>query len=451
MRELESHFFNDEPEVTQDFPVRQDFIWNDDLKNAWQALVSDEPCVFVSGAAGTGKSTLLRLFLEEQDSVVCAASTAIAALQVYGSTIHSMFRLPITLCYQYVLGNGQDPKFDQIREAEYLVLDEASMIRADVLDAVSEMCKRARGSFEAFGGLKVRLFGDCFQLPPVLTNDEKNDWNANFSYESPYFFDASVIRFDVRMKVCMLDTVYRQSDPEFVKLLHRVRQGAPTAEDLRLLNQKVGLVPDVNAVVLCPTNKKAEEINQGMLDQIEAPEHTFVARVTGEFPKSMFPIPETIKLKAGARVMFRRNDSEYDGGRQFVNGDVGEITRIGKDDTDNWRKNWVWVKLDRTGREIKVSFLTWEKKQLVGKKLETVGAFQQIPVVLGWAISCHKSQGVSLDKMHLASSAMFAPHQMYVSLSRLRTFGGLTLSREIVRKSIWVDPRVVKFYQEALQ
>ena len=450
MRELESHFFDDELEVSG-FPVRPDFIWNDDLRNAWLALNSSEPCVFISGSAGTGKSTLLRLFLEEQDCVVCVASTAIAALQVYGSTIHSTFRLPISLCLPFTLGTGQDPKFDQIRDAEFLVLEEVSMIRADVMDAVNEMCKRARGSYEPFGGLKVRLFGDCFQLPPVLTNDEKNDWNANFSYETPWFFDASVIRFDVQMKVCMLNIVYRQADADFVKLLQRIRLGQPTGNDLVLLNQKVGLVPDEDTVVLCPTNKQADEINHGMLEQIEGEEHIFTAKIFGDFPKSMYPISETLRLKVGARVMFRKNDTEQDGARQFVNGDCGLITRIGKDEVDNWRKKWVWVKLDRTGREVKVSFLTWERKQLAGKKYETVGTFQHMPIVLGFAVSLHKSQGLSLPKMHLASSAMFAPHQAYVGFSRLRALLGLTLSRPIYQRSIWVDPRVVKFYQEALQ
>lgn len=449
MKELESHFFDDEPEVTNDFPVRKDFIWNDDLRNAWLALNSNEPCVFTSGSAGTGKSTLLRLFLKEQERVICAASTAIAALQVYGSTIHSMFKLPITLCLPHILPSGLDPKFDQIRDAEFLALEEVSMQRADVMDAVNELCKRARGSYEPFGGLKVRLFGDCFQLPPVLNNDDKNDWNANFSYESPWFFDASVIRFDVQMKVCMLNTVYRQSDADFVKLLQRMRLGQPTGSDLALLNQKVGLVPDEDTVVLCPTNKQADEINHGMLEQIEGEEHIFTAIVSGDFPKSLYPISETLRLKVGARVMFRKNDTEQDGCRQFVNGDVGEITKIGKDEVDNWRKKWVWVKLDRTEKEVKVSFLTWERKQLVGKKYETIGTFQHMPLVLGFAVSLHKSQGLSLPKMHLASSSMFAPHQAYVGFSRLRELAGLTLSRPIYQKSIWVDPRVVKFYQEA--
>ena len=433
-----------------------DIVWDDDFKQAWDDLNDCSiPCLFITGGAGCGKSTMLRLFLKHLrlGKVVCAASTGVAALNVGGHTVHSLFRLPSTLCLpHFAPKNCSDRHYDQIRRAEFLVLDEVSMIRADVLDLASEVCKRARGSSLPFGGLKVRLFGDCFQLPPILRDEDKNEWHANFSYESPYFFDASVIRFECEMKLFTLTKIYRQNDPDFVALLHRMRLGEPTDKDLEIVNSRL-LVPQEETVVLCPTNRQADNINSGMLAQIDAPEYAFTATTEGSFPPSFYPVPEKITLKAGARVMLRKNDApDEDGYRLFVNGDVGRITRIGKHEEDDFRRVWIWVELDRMkGKEIRISYLTWERYEVENGKKKSIGKFTQVPLMLGWAHTTHKAQGLTFEKMHLSDSRMFAPHQFYVAASRVKSLEGFTLSQRVSRKSIWVDPRVVKFYQEASQ
>lgn len=460
MKELLSHFFDDEPEegLLENQPVRIlpssdiSIDWNDDFYKAWQALVSDEPCVFVTGPGGVGKSFMLRLFLKGRLNAICAASTGVAALNVGGHTAHSLFRLPATLCLPHFAPRSCDDRhYNQIRQAEFLVLDEVSMIRADVLDLASEVCKRARCSYEPFGGLKVRLFGDCFQLPPILRDEEKNEWNANFSYESPYFFDASVIKFDFMMKTFPLRKIYRQNDPDFIALLHRIRLGEPADVDIRTINARK-VLPEETTVVLCPTNKQADHINSSMLASLETKEYVFDAMIEGSFPPNFYPVKERLVLKEGARVMFRKNDApDEDGGRNFTNGDTGEIVKIGKDSDDDFRRLWITVKLDRNQREIKVSYLKWERYEIVDKKKKMTGSFTQVPLMLGWAHTSHKAQGLSFDKMHLADSRMFAPHQFYVIASRVRSLEGFTLSKPISAKSIWVDPRVVKFYQEALQ
>lgn len=384
MKELESWFF-DEPD-TQTVLPDSSLDWNGDFYDTWQVITGNEPLVFVTGAAGCGKSTMLRLFLNKHKNVVCAASTGIAAINVGGHTCHSLFRLPLTVCYKHFLSKADDSHFDQIREAEWLVLDEVSMNRADVIDGIDEVCQRARQSFLPFGGLKVRLFGDLFQLAPILNQDDKISW-AEFNYASPYFFDAEV--FKTRPFVTkILTKIYRQTDEDFIELLHRVRQGNPTYDDLATLNNRV-LAPENDTVTLCPTNKQADEINQMRLDEIEAQEHTFSARVTNNFPESMFPVKKELKLKVGAQVLFRKND--YAGGDfNFANGDTGVIMRIGDDKFDGIKQKCVLVKLHRTNREVKVFSVTWERYEAVGGKKKLLGSFQQFPLMLGFANSIHK-------------------------------------------------------------
>lgn len=457
MKELESWFFAEEEPIVYELAEGQSpkqsarilpdpdtsIDWNDDFYSAWQTITSDEPVVFVSGAGGVGKSFMLRLFLKKHHDVVCAASTGIAAINVGGHTCHSLFRLPLTLCYKHFLSKADDSHFDQIRDAEWLVLDEVSMIRADVMDAIDEVCQRARQISQPFGGLKVRLFGDLFQLSPILNQDDKTAW-PEFNYASPYFFDAEV--FKTRpLAVKSLTKIYRQTDQDFIALLHRVRQGNPTPADLTTLNNRV-LAPEDDAVILCPTNKQADEINQMRLDEIEEQEYTFLARVTNNFPESMYPVKKELKLKVGAQVLFRKND--YAGGDfNFANGDTGIVTKIGEDKLEGVKQKCVWVKLNRTKREVKVFTATWERHEAVGGKKRLLGTFTQFPLMLGFASSVHKAQGLSFDKMHLAESRMFAPSQFYVAASRVRSLGGLTLAKPVSKKNIWTDVKVSEFYE----
>jgi len=398
--------------------------------------------IFVTGRAGTGKSTLLS-YLSENSSkqlVVCAP-TGVAALNVGGQTIHSLFRLPIG-----VIADHDIDQTDELRRLlntiETLVIDEVSMVNADLLDAIDRSLRQARGrKDEPFGGVQVILFGDPYQLAPV---PGEGDERAYFSdhYRSMWFFDARVWD-ETDLTIYELGQIHRQSDREFTWMLNAVRHGSVTAEIAGRLNEMGARpAPTDGAITLATTNGTVTRINATELARLPGRALTARAEVSGEFGGRAYPADEALELKVGARVMFLRNDTPWDGSTpRWVNGTVGTVLKIA--DT-------VFVEIDGVKQEVKPAI--WEKFRYSYSPLtkalrkDIVAEFTQFPLRLAWAVTIHKSQGKSYDRAIVdLGSRSFAPGQTYVALSRLTDLEGLYLTRPLRPSDIIVDENVVRF------
>ncbi len=398
--------------------------------------------IFVTGRAGTGKSTLLNhLSWATSKQVVICAPTGVAALNVGGQTIHSLFRLPIG-----VIADHDIEQSDELRKllnsVETLVIDEVSMVNADLLDAVDRSLRQARGRrHEAFGGVQVVLFGDPYQLAPV---PGEGDERAYFSdhYRSMWFFDAKVWD-ETDLTIYELATIHRQSDSEFKWMLNAVRHGQVTAEIAGRLNE-VGArpAPTDGAITLATTNGTVTRINATELARLPGRALTAKAEISGEFGGRTYPADEALELKVGARVMFLRNDTQWDGGPpRWVNGSVGTVLKI--DST-------VWVEIDGTRHEVKPA--VWEKFRYSYSPLtkslrkDVVAEFTQFPLRLAWAVTIHKSQGKTYDRAIVdLGQRSFAPGQTYVALSRITDLEGLFMTRPLRPSDIIVDENVVRF------
>ncbi|NYF09361.1 hypothetical protein HDC94_000517 [Leifsonia sp. AK011] len=398
--------------------------------------------IFVTGRAGTGKSTLLS-YLSENSSkqmVVCAP-TGVAALNVGGQTIHSLFRLPIG-----VIADHDIDQTDELRRLlntiETLVIDEVSMVNADLLDAIDRSLRQARGrKDEPFGGVQVILFGDPYQLAPV---PGEGDERAYFSdhYRSLWFFDARVWD-ETDLTIYELGQIHRQSDREFTWMLNAVRHGQVTAEIAGRLNEMGARpAPTDGAITLATTNGTVTRINATELARLPGRALTARAEVSGEFGGRAYPADEVLELKVGARVMFLRNDTPWDGSApRWVNGTVGTVLKIA--DT-------VFVEIDGVRQEVKPAI--WEKFRYSYSPLtkslrkDIVAEFTQFPLRLAWAVTIHKSQGKSYDRAIIDLGARsFAPGQTYVALSRLTDLEGLYMTRPLRPSDIIVDENVVRF------
>ncbi|MDM4762301.1 AAA family ATPase [Galbitalea sp. SE-J8] len=392
--------------------------------------------IFVTGRAGTGKSTLLNhLAANTSKQLVIAAPTGVAALNVGGQTIHSLFRLPIG-----VIADQQIPQTAQTRRLlstiETLVIDEISMVNADLLDAIDRSLQQARGSRLPFGGVQVVLFGDPYQLAPVPGDGEERAYFAD-RYRSIWFFDARVWD-DTDLTIFELTTVHRQNEPEFRWMLNAVRHGMVTAEIAGALNGAgARAVPDGSVITLATTNATVNRINATALGRLPGRSLTARAEIEGDFGGRSYPADEALELKVGAQVMFLRNDPD----QRWVNGSIGTIRTI--DAT-------VGVEVD--GERHEVTPATWEKYRYsydsVSKRLskDVVAEFTQFPLRLAWAVTIHKSQGKTYDRAVVdLGQRSFAPGQTYVALSRLTSLDGLYLTRPLRPSDIIVDPEVVRF------
>jgi len=396
--------------------------------------------LFVTGRAGTGKSTLLN-YLSENTSkqIVICAPTGVAALNVGGQTIHSLFRLPIG-----VIADNDIEQSAELRKLlstiDTLVIDEVSMVNADLLDAIDRSLRQARGRrHEAFGGVQVVLFGDPYQLAPVPGEGDERAYFGDH-YRSMWFFDAKVWN-DTELTIYELTSIHRQHEAEFKYMLNAVRHGGVTAEIAARLNE-VGARPKPTdgAITLASTNGIVTRINATELARLPGRVLTAKAEVSGDFGGRAFPADEALELKIGARVMFLRNDTGQDGGR-WVNGSVGTVTKI--DST-------VWVDLDGERHEVRPA--VWEKFKYSYSPLtkslrkDVVAEFQQFPLRLAWAVTIHKSQGKTYDRAIVdLGPRSFAPGQTYVALSRISALDGLYMTRDLRPSDIIVDENVVRF------
>ncbi|RLP84260.1 helicase [Mycetocola lacteus] len=399
--------------------------------------------LFVTGRAGTGKSTLLNhLSWNTSKTIVICAPTGVAALNVGGQTIHSLFRLPIGLIAdQEIEQNDQTKKL--LNTIDTLVIDEISMVNADLMDAMDRSLRQARQRrHEPFGGVQVVLFGDPYQLAPVPGHGEERDYIAD-TYRSFWFFDAKVWQ-EAPLRVIELVQIHRQADNDFRRMLTAVRHGTVDAEIGGRLNAagERPLPEDGDTIItLAARNDAVTRINAAALKKLPGRLLTARAEVTGEFGKSAFPADDKLELKVGAQVMFLRNDAAGPDGQRWVNGTIGTVTRI---DTN------VFVEVDGEIHEVEPAI--WEKykysysaltKQL---KRDIVAEFTQFPLRLAWAVTIHKSQGQTYDRaiVDLGPRA-FSPGQTYVALSRLTSLDGLYLARPLRPSDVIVDPDVVRF------
>src|SRR3954466_13819351 len=414
---------------------------------ALAAIDAGAPIVLVVGRAGTGKTRLVHYLRErpggERQAVV--APTAIAALNAQAQPIHSFFKLPPLLLDAKALPDGQ--RFGVLyRRMKRLVIDEISMVCADLIDATDARLRSIRGDVRPFGGVQVVMVGDFLQLPPVVESDHRPLLHG-LGYRTPYAFSARALE-QVPVTTVSLEHVYRQDERDFINILSQIRLGEGIPEAVTLLNERcVG--PHRTAaqpLLLTPTKAAAERYNQRGLDALPSEPVIFCGEITGrlEIDRDRLPVPEHLELKVGARVMAVKNDLE---GRWF-NGSLGTVRGI--DD------GGVFVRFDRSGDEHLVAGAEWTKVRQEwnedSQSIENrqVGAYWQIPLIPAWAITIHKAQGLTLDDVRLdLGSGAFAPGQVYVALSRVRTLAGLSLARPLRPTEVQADSMLLGFMEWA--
>ncbi|HEX7834224.1 MAG TPA: AAA family ATPase [Pseudolysinimonas sp.] len=407
------------------------------------AIETTRDHIFVTGRAGTGKSTLLEyLSWNTSKQLVICAPTGVAALNVGGQTIHSLFRLPIGVIADHEIDQSNELR-KLLNTIDTLVVDEVSMVNADLLDAMDRALRQARQKpHEAFGGVQLVLFGDPYQLAPVPGDPEERAYFAD-RYASMWFFDARVWD-EADLTIYELGTIHRQHEIEFKQLLTAVRHGEVTPEMGRRINEVGGRpAPEDGAITLATTNSTVTRINSAELARLPGRSLTAVAEINGEFGGRAFPADERLDLKVGAQVMFLRNDTGGDG--RWVNGTIGEVVKIA--DT-------VTVEIDGDRHEVLPS--TWERYRYsyspATKELrkDVVAEFIQFPLRLAWAVTIHKSQGKSYDRAIIdLGPRSFAPGQTYVALSRITELDGLYLTRPLRPSDIIVDEAVRRFMSRA--
>jgi ATP-dependent DNA helicase PIF1 len=394
-----------------------------------------------SRGAGTGKTTFLqRLQKGERRKQVFLAPTGVAALQLGGQTIHSFFAIPPRIVnHDEIHLRARQRKL--IRNLDRIIIDEISMVRADLLDVVDRTLRIAREQDVPFGGVQVLMVGDFFQLPPVVTLSEEQ-MLTRLTYKGPFSFDSKVLQKIVVDRV-PFSKVYRQTDMRFIECLNQIRRGINVSTALGAINAAC-LRPHrerKTPILLTPTNARADAYNHEGLARLRSPDRTYVGVATGTFgpDNDRLPAPETLVLKIGARVMAVRNDP----GKRWVNGSVGTIVFMAPDRAT--------VKLD-AGPEVEVERFTWEKirydwdeaKFRVGATV--VGTYTQLPLVHAWALTIHKAQGLTLEDVRIDFDyGAFAPGQAYVAISRSRSLDGLSLVRPIRDAEIKIDPRVTAY------
>lgn len=402
--------------------------------------------VFITGRAGTGKTTLLQAFVENTAKVVAvSAPTGVAALAVGGQTIHSLLRLPLGIIGNRELGFIPKESLAVLANLDALVIDEVSMVSADVLDALDRRLRQAkRKRNTAFGGIQLIMFGDPYQLAPVVSGQAEKAYYQDH-YRSPWFFDAKVWR-ETEMSVQELDTIHRQADSEFRAVLNALREGRMEAEMGRMLNEHHRRKPeDPTLITLATTNQAVTRINSAALEGLPGKAKIAHADIEGDFGSTAaYPADDELVLKPGAKVMFLRNDTQGTDGPRFVNGTLGTVVKI----TDS-------VIVDVEGESILVEPVTWEKVKYdyspTTKVLsqDVVAEFTQFPLRLAWAVTIHKAQGKTLDAAVIdLGSRAFAPGQTYVAFSRLTSLEGLYLKRPLTPADIIVDEHVVRFMNE---
>jgi len=405
-------------------------------------LIKDSyPLIFVTGGAGTGKSTFIRwLDNEFKGKILICAPTGIAALTVRGKTIHSLCRFPPSWI---VDGDIKPYPKSLAKQAKILIIDEVSMVNANLLDAMNKFFQINRKSKKPFGGICVVMVGDLFQLPPIVTSTTRPLFESN--YESAKFFSANSLTNSEYYAV-ELKKAFRQVDQDFVDLLGNIREGNAISSTLKVLNSSCQITdnPAVGTISLSPRHADIDRVNNEKLKKLPGKVKVFHGVTTGQFNEKQLPVPIEIELKVGAQVMLSKNSKEY------VNGDIATVTEILEDR--------IKVMLISLNKVVEVPIAIWEQFDYQfneeSKEIEriVVGKYTQLPAVLAWAITIHRSQGLTLERVHIdLGKGAFETGQTYVALSRCRSLKTLTLARPIRSEDILVDPEAVAFYKEIRQ
>lgn len=421
---------------------------NEQFQQAIDLIENSREHLFITGKAGTGKSTLLDYCYDHsKKNLVLLAPTGAAALNIKGQTIHRFFGFPINISIGQIYSGDFKPRAVRIfRKLQALVIDEASMLRADLLDCMDVFLRMyGPNKDRPFGGVQMVFVGDLYQLPPVITNREYEFFQRN--YATPYFFSAAVFK-EIPLKVIELKKIYRQKDQDFINLLNHIRNNQVTPEDLQQLNSRVGATIQPQKaenfkVVLTTTNKSADEFNQAHLENLDGSLYTAQAIVDGSFSPEYFPAAESLSFKIGSQIMFLNNDAK----QRWVNGSVGYIENIKFRDG---ALRFVEVRIQADGRLVAVFPHNWEvfKYKLEGSEIisEVAGSFTQYPFRLAWAVTIHKSQGKTFDNVEIDLGAgTFASGQLYVALSRCTSFEGISLRAPVGLRHIQIDERINEF------
>ena len=423
---------------------------NKDLQIAWDFVENTGRSIFLTGKAGTGKTTFLKSVVEHsRKRPIVVAPTGVAAINAGGVTIHSFFQLPFT---PFVPGAKVESRFDFGREKrkiiasiDLLIIDEISMVRADLLDAIDNVLRRFRDHRLPFGGVQLLMIGDLAQLTPVMTTEDEQMLKPY--YNTPYFFGSKALQQTDYVTI-QLEHVYRQQDQAFIDILNQIREGHPTTDTLSKLNTRCQPLffpkPEEAYIRLTTHNQQANYYNETELRKLGGRAYQYKAEIKGTFPDYSYPTAETLVLKQGAQVMFVKNDPSSD--HLYYNGRIGRVTYLDE--------GKIQVRCEDDDEVIEVEPLEWENARYTlneeTREIETdvLGTFRQYPLRLAWAITIHKSQGLTFDRAIIDANQSFAPGQVYVALSRCRSLEGLVLANPLSERAIINDDRVEDYIEQ---
>lgn len=422
---------------------------------ATDIVLNTSQSVFLTGKAGTGKTTFLHHIRQHANkNVIVAAPTGVASINAGGVTLHSLLQLPFEpftpnlegkkkLDYHFKLRKS---KIEMLRELDLLIIDEVSMLRADMLDAIDHLLKRYRNNQQIFGGVQILFIGDMYQLPPVV---QQHEWDQlKEYYPSPFFFHAQALQNNMPLYI-ELKTIYRQSDQVFIDILNRIRNSCTTSTDLQILNQRYDpsfkLTKENRYIVLCTHNYKADKINNDELARLPTKGISFAGKISGDFAENSLPTDFNLLLKVGAQVMFVKNDAGEK--RRYYNGKLAVISFLSE--------KKIIVQFEN-GHEMELEEETWRNVRYSLNEdsgdiqEEELGAFTQYPIRLAWAITIHKSQGLTFDRVVIDAGQAFAAGQVYVALSRCTSLDGIVLFSRITPDSIRTDEAAIAFSKKEL-
>ena len=444
------------PGINSPTKIKPEIEINQDFARALELLENSSKNAFITGKAGTGKSTLLQYFRDHSSKkIVVLAPTGVAALNVNGQTIHSFFQFPPHITIEAVSKQSPSKKLkEMLGKIDVIVIDEVSMVRADLMDCIDIALRHFLGKKAAFGGLQMVFIGDLYQLPPVVSGTDERELFRTY-YRSPYFFDAKALE-NRDMEFIELHKIYRQKDGNFIDLLNKIRNSSVDERDIDELNTRFDPAFEHDDgkdfyITLTTTNASADAINYQKLSRLKTEPKTYYGKMGGKFDNKHIPTAIELDVKIGAQIMMLNNDS----GKRWVNGSIGKIIDIKNDgepgEAGESGEGRVVVRLN-DGKIVEVTPYTWELFRYVfnkeNKRLDTeiLGSFTQYPFRLAWAVTIHKSQGKTFDNVVIdLGRGSFVQGQVYVAISRCTCFEGLIFKKPIQKKHIWIDYHIIRF------